>query len=211
MAGCERGARFLAGLIAAAALLAMIPPLANSAAEHGGLLAGLWRLARFFTITTNLLVGLVFARIALAGRNSVSPIVIGGTMLAIVLVGVIFNLLLGALPYRTVWDMLGDKAHHLVVPIAVPLWWLAFAPKGYLHWRAPLLWALYPLAYSAYVIARAQMDDRSMPHRYPYFFMDPDMLGWPMALANMAAIALGFVATGLGVVWLDRRLGRKRG
>ena len=41
---------------------------------------------------------------------------------------------------------------------------------------------------------------------YPYFFMDADRLGYGAAVANMAAIALGFVLTGLAVVWLDRRL-----
>lgn len=208
MVAADRTARALALMIALAALLAIIPPLANASAEHGGVLAGLWRLARFFTITTNLLVALVFARIANSGRGAVSPRVLAGTMLAIALVGVVFNLLLGGLPYRTVWDMLGDKTHHLIVPLAVPLWWLAYAPKGSLSWRAPLRWMLYPLAYSAYVMARAQFEIPGQPPRYPYFFMDPDRLGWPLALANLGAIALGFVAAGLGVVWLDRRLAR---
>ena len=38
--------------------------------------------------------------------------------------------------------------------------------------------------------------------------MDADRLGYLGAALNMTAIALGFVLTGLGVVWLDRRLAR---
>lgn len=204
-------ARLTAALIALIALLAMIPPLANSAAEHGGLLTGMWRLARYFTILTNLLVGIAFARIALKGRGAVPPVLLGGVMLAIVLVGAVFNLLLGQLPYAAVWDMLTDKAHHAIVPLAVPLWWLAFAPKGALTWRAPLRWTLYPLAYSAYVLLRAWAEGAGEPGRYPYFFLDVDRLGWLAAFANLGGLALGFVLAGLAVVWLDRRLGAKRG
>ncbi len=202
----DKPARLTAAAIAAVALLAMLPPLSNAVAEHGGLLPGLWRLVRFFTILTNLLVALAFARIAWMGRAAVSPLLLGGVVLGIVLVGVVFNLLLGPLPYPAVWDMLSDKAHHTVVPIAVPLWWLAFARKGLLGWRAPLAWALYPLAYSAYLLTRAQFEDPAEPLRYPYFFMDPDKLGWAQTLTNLTAIAAGFVAAGLAVVWLDRRL-----
>jgi hypothetical protein len=202
-------ARLTAALIALIALLAMIPPLANSAAEHGGLLMGMWLLARYFTILTNLLVGIAFARIALNGREAVPPVLLGGAMLAIMLVGAVFNLLLGHLPYATMWDMLGDKAHHAIVPLAVPLWWLAFAPKGALSWRAPLRWTLYPLAYSAYILLRAWAEGAGEPGRYPYFFLDVDRLGWPAAFANLGGLALGFVLAGLAVVWLDRRLGAK--
>jgi hypothetical protein len=203
-------ARLTAAIIATAALLAMLPPLANAMAEHGGWLAGIWHLLRFFTITTNSLVALVFARIAWRGREAVSPTLLGGTILAIVLVGVVFNLLLGGLEHRTVWDTLGDHVHHIAIPLAVPAWWLAFARKGALGWSDPLRWMGYPLAYTAYVLARAPFDPPLAFNgsRYPYFFMAVDQLGWVVALANMAAIAAGFALAGFAVVWIDRRLGR---
>jgi hypothetical protein len=206
----DRTARLAAALIAAMALAAMIPPLARAGVHPDGLLAGLWRLVRYFTILTNLLIGLAFARIALRGRGSVPPLVLGGLVLAIVLVGLVFNLLLPALSFATTSAWLGDKLHHVVVPMAVPLWWLAFAPKGSLSWRAPFVWTLYPLAYSLYTFARAPFETAGPEPRYPYPFMNPDLLGWSSALANMGALALAFVAAGLGMVWLDRRLGAGR-
>ena len=198
-----------AALIAAAALLAMLPPLGNSTARHGSVLVAAWELGRFFTILTNLAVGLAFGAIAWRGRSAVSPLVQGGLMLAIVLVGLVFNLLLTPLPYATIFDALGDHTHHIIVPIAVPLWWLAFAPHGALGWRAPLAWALYPLAYAGYVTIRAQFEPADAPLRYPYFFMNVDKLGWATAIANMAAIATVFVLVGLLAVWIDRRLGAR--
>lgn len=197
-----RLARILAALIALAALGAMAAPIANGLARGEGLGALVWGLLRFFTILTNLSVGVVFAQLAWRGRASVSPLVQGGVMLAIVLVGLVYNLVLTPMPQPNWWSALGDDMHHFWVPLAVPLWWLAFAPHGGLRWRDPLLWALYPLAYSAYAIARAELERAAVP----YFFMDVSALGWPQALANMAAIALAFVLAGLVAVLVDRRL-----
>lgn len=201
--------RSTAGLLAATTLLGMIPPLANHSAEHGGLLAGAWSLLRYFTIITNTLVGLVFAVIAWRGSRAVSARLLGGVMLAIVLVGVVFNLLLGGLTHATLWDWLGDRIHHVAMPVLVPLWWLAFAPKGKLTWGDPLRWSLYPLAYAAYIFLRVGLETPGSGIAYPYFFMDADRLGYLGAVLNMTAIAFGFVLTGLGVVWLDRRLARR--
>ncbi len=207
--GRDGWARLIAALIAAAALLAMIPPLVGGIERHGGILAAAWALGRFFTILTNLAIGIAFAMIAWRGRNAVASAVQGGLMLAIVLVGLVFNLLLQPLGYASLIDELGDRVHHVIVPLAVPVWWLVFAPHGRLDWRAPLWWALYPLAYAGYIMTRAQFEPADTPQRYAYFFMDPDKLGWAMALGNMAAIALGFVLAGWSAVWIDRRLARR--
>lgn len=206
----EHWARISAGLLAIAVLWAIWPPLSGALERGEGPLEAIWGLLRMFTIITNLLVGLIFARIAWRGTASVSPLVIGGIMLGIVLVGVVFNLLLSMLPHQTIWYAIGDYTHHVVAPIAVPLWWAVFARHGVLRWSAPLVWALYPLAYSAYTVARAQFmpPGTGMQSRYPYFFMDADLLGWPMALLNMAGIALGFVLFGLVAVAFDKWLAR---
>ncbi len=203
-------ARVSAGLLAGAVLWAIWPPLSGALGGSEGPLAAVWGLLRMFTIITNLLVGLVFARIACRGTDSVSPLVIGGIMLAIVLVGVVFNLLLTMLPHQTIWYAIGDNIHHIAAPIAVPLWWAIFARHGTLRWSSPLAWALYPLAYSVYTVVRAQFMPMGtgMHARYPYFFMDADLLGWPIALLNMAGIALGFVLFGMVAVASDKWLAR---
>lgn len=130
-------------------------------------------------------------------------------MLAIVLVGVVFNLLLGGLTHAGLWDWLGDRIHHVVMPLLVPLWRLTYAPKGRFGWSDPLRWALFPLVYAACIFLRVGLETPGGGIAYPCFFMDADRLGYAAAVANMAAIALGFVLTGLGVVWLDHRLARR--
>ncbi|MBC2652719.1 Pr6Pr family membrane protein [Novosphingobium flavum] len=204
----EGWARITAGVIGAAVLLSLIPPLAKALGRGEGLFEAIWGLLRWFTITTNLLVGLVFTRLAWRGRDSVGPVLLGGTMLAIVLVGMVFNLLLPALPHQTLWDALGDRIHHVVAPIVVPLWWAVFTPHGRLRWTAPLLWALYPLGYIAYTFVRVAFTPvASDGHsRYPYFFMDLDRFGPGTVVLNLVGISAGFIVAGLLSVALDRRL-----
>lgn len=206
----DRLARGTALAIGLGALIGMVPPLQNALARGDGLPDALWALLRFFTIVTNLMVAIVFLRIASGGRDAVKPIWLGCVVLAILLVGVVFNLVLGQMPQPSWWSRIGDSLHHHVAPLAVPLWWLIFARYGALGWRAPWLWSLYPLAYCAYILTRATLEPAGLPGRIPYFFMDAARLGWPTAIANMAAIAAGFVLAGHGLVVLDRALARRQ-
>lgn len=203
-----RLARLSAGLIAFAALAAMLPPIVNALGRGEGLGEAVWGLLRFFTILTNLIVAAVFVQLAWRGRHAVLPLVQGGVMLAIALVGLVYNFVLSPMPQPNLWSALGDDMHHFWVPLAVPLWWLVFAPHRRLRWSAPLLWALYPLAYSGYVLLRAAGEAPGTPLRYPYPFMDAEALGWATALGNMAAIAAAFVLAGLLAVAIDRKLPR---
>jgi len=95
----------------------------------------LWVILRYFTILTNLLVALVMT--ALAFRRRVPPFVLGGTTIAIVLVGALYMLLLRGLVELSGGAILADTLLHKVVPVLVPLYWLAFAPKGKLRWHHP--------------------------------------------------------------------------
>jgi hypothetical protein len=79
------------------------------------------------------------------------------------------------------------------------LWWLLFAPRARLTWSAPWWWAVYPLAYFVYALARGMNGDK-----YPYPFMDVGKLGWAQTALNGAGIAMTFLVAGFALVWLDR-------
>ena len=194
----EQFARISAGVIGVAVLISLVPPMANAMHRGEGLLQAAWGLLRMFTITTNLLVGVVFAWLAWQGSRSLSPLFIGGVMLAIVLVGAVFNLLLGPLSHQTLIDALGDHMHHIAAPILVPLWWALFTPHGRLKWSAPLIWALYPLGYIAYTFVRVQLVPvgDGIHSRYPYFFLDVDRFGLATVALYVAGISAGFVLVG---------------
>lgn len=165
----------------------------------------LWVLSRFFTILTNLLAAVTMTSVAIGRR--VSPVILGGLTLAIVLVGVVYFTLLQGLHVLSGPALLADVLLHKVAPIAMLLWWLLFAPRGKLRSSAPMWWSAYPVAYFAYALARGQVE-----RRYPYPFIDVANLGWVQVALNAGGIALGFLLAGFALVWIDswRPLGSRR-
>jgi hypothetical protein len=196
---------------AAAAIVALICwvglalQFSLSFANQHDVVTTLWVLLRFFTIITNILVAIAMTLAAI--DRPVSPLVLGGLTLAILLVGIVYATLLSGLEHPRGLAALVNNLLHRVSPVAMPLWWLLFAPRARLNRNAPLLWAAYPVAYFVYALARGHFDGR-----YPYPFMDVGRIGWLQTALNAGGIALGFIVAGFLLVWIDswRPLGSKR-
>jgi hypothetical protein len=190
--------RVAAAIVACSAWTGLALQLVDSLQLTGNRpLAALWDMLMYFTILTNLVVATAFT--AVAAGFAVAPWVFGGAMLAIVLVGVIYALLLSHLPIgecRT--SALANSLVHRITPALVTLYWVAFAPKGTLQWIDAVYWTAYPVCYLAYVLLRGQFTQR-----YPYHFIDVPQIGWKVTLRNAAAIAFGFVLASLLVVATD--------
>ena len=185
-----------AGLIALICWAGLAIRFSATYAEHD--VAGtLWILLRYFTILTNLLLAIAMTAVALGKR--LSPFILGGLTLAILLVGIVYALLLEGRSQLSGGPLLANILLHKVSPAAMALWWLLFAPRRQLRWSAPLVWMLYPLAYFAYAVTRAMHGDK-----YPYPFMDVGKLGWQQTLLNVGGIAMAFLLAGTLVVWIDR-------
>jgi hypothetical protein len=192
-------ARSAAALIALVCWAGLAIQFAATYANQSGALATLWILFRFFTVLTNLLVAVVMTRVSLGAR--VSPSVLGGTTLAILLVGVVYATLLRGLIELSGGAVLADIMLHTVSPFAAALWWLFFAPHGRLTWQAPVHWCVFPFLYFAYALVRGGIDGR-----YPYPFIDVGKIGWLQTGINAVVISLAFILAGYLLVWTDRRL-----
>ena len=102
---------------------------------------------------------------------------------------------------------------HTIVPVATILDWLLFDEKGRLQLASPLLWTIFPLAYFVYAMIASRIGggigyDGS---RYPYPFIDADILGMGRVLVNVALLTIFFVALGYAFVLVDRLLCRAGG
>lgn len=172
--------------------------------QNSSLLLTLWIVLGFFTITSNLLVAIVFSCIAADRTGLRSGWIVAGTMLSILLVGIIYALLLHGSNELTGGSAVANVLLHMVTPVALPFYWLLFTRKGSLAWRHPLLWALYPLAYLAYALARG-----AATGKYPYPFLNVAALGWQRTALNATCIAAGFLLAGFAIVWLDVWLDRR--
>jgi hypothetical protein len=56
-----------------------------------------------------------------------------------------------------------DEMLHTVIPVLYAIYWLLFAPKEGLTYRAVPLWLSYPLVYCGYALLRGEVDGI-----YPY-------------------------------------------
>jgi hypothetical protein len=201
----SRTARGAAAVVAVTAWLGLALQWATSIGWTGSPLLSLWILSRYFTILTNLAVAVVFTGVATGRQRYGTPSLIGGVTLAIVLVGVIYNLLLRHLADFHGMARAADETVHSVVPLLVPVFWLVFVPKGALTWRDPWLWAAFPVAYLAYALVRGAFEPA-----YAYFFIDVSKIGWERTGLNTLMIAAGFLGVSFAVVGLDAILGRRR-
>jgi hypothetical protein len=170
-----------------------------SLARTGSAAATAWILLDYFTIITNFLVAVVFSGIALGKAQFAAPRLIAGIMLAILLVGIVYGLLLRE-ELKGV-ARIGNLILHGLVPTLVPLFWLAFVPKGAVRKHDPLVWTAYPLIYFAYALARGLIEGQ-----YPYWFINVDHIGWPQTLVNAFGLAMAFLLAGYATLGLDHRL-----
>lgn len=196
--------RVFATLIALVAWAGLAVQFRSTLSFIGSVPQTIWVLLRYFTVMTNLLVAVVLTGLALGRPRFGAPILLGFVTLSILLVGIVYMTLLRGMIELSGGALLADALLHVWVPLLVPLFWLAFASKGKLGWRAPWWWSLYPLAYFAYALARGSAEGA-----YAYPFIDLDALGLARVAINSAAIAAAFLAAGFGFVALDRALARR--
>lgn len=204
-AGIEYGrvARTVAALIALLALAGIVLYALAQMDKGSSLPETLWILVRFFTILSNVLVLAVFALIALGAR--VTPRFVAGTALAIVLVGVVYELLLSGLSTNlTAGSAIANTLLHRVTPLVVPFFWLLFVPKGALRWADTLLWAAFPVVYLVYAMIRGSAEGV-----YAYPFLDIAQNGAAQVAITVVVIAIGFLASGAALVGIDRWLARR--
>jgi hypothetical protein len=123
----------------------------------------------------------------------------------IVATGVVYHALLAATNVSIGIEVWSNVGMHTLVPLLTALLWLIAAPKAPLTYLHPVVWTLYPLLYATYAILRGLIDGR-----FPYFFLDPARLGWPMVIAFILGLGVFFVASGSALVLIARILGRAK-
>lgn len=193
--------RTIAGLIALSASVSLALQFAAEWQEMGdtATTAGvLWSMVRYFTITTNAVVAVVFGLAAVSGRwpGAGWP---AATTVWIIVVGVVYHVLLAATHEPAGYEIWSNIGFHTVVPLGVVTLWLASAPKDGLTWTGPVIWTAYPLAYAVYALLRGLADGK-----FPYFFLDPAKSGALGVAAYILGLGVFFVLTGSGLLALGR-------
>jgi hypothetical protein len=196
--------RSVAGGIAAIAWLGLAFQCVSTFQVSHSVALTLWIVFAYFTILTNLLVGVVFTGLATSRTRMGAPWIVAGTMLSILLVGIVYALLLHGKTELAGGSAVANVLLHMVTPVLVPLFWIMFTPKEQLTWLHPLAWAIYPLAYFAYSLIRG-----GQTGKYPYPFLDPGLVGWQQTIVSSLVIAVAFLICSYTLVGLDHFLARR--
>jgi len=161
--------------------------------DEGGVVPGVIRLSRYFTILTTTGVALTFSATLLRRRHLPHGL-LTGVLLATLITGIVYYLLLAQLRSLSGIDLVADHLLHTTTPALALLFWLGFAPRAPLRGWTPLVWLGWPLTYSIYGVGRGMMEGV-----YPYYFINLEELDWIGLAISLAQFAAAFAVGGYGL------------
>lgn len=194
--------RSTAAMIATIVLIFLLMRIYLATTELGALSLAIVHLSQFFTILTNLTIGVVMLLIAF--RGSMNRMLLDAMVVAIVGVGLVYHLVLSQLWSPEGLALWADHGVHTVVPVLTLLWWLKYSQTGDLTWSDLPKLIIWPLIYSLYALVRAHFSGF-----YPYPFLNLEELGKTQLLINIIGLCLFFQFLGW-VIFGFKRLVDKR-
>jgi len=169
-------------------LIAQFILILNSRAASPGEL--MMRYFTFFTITTNLLVGIYTLALLVrpTHRFFTHPSTQTAIVMYITVVGLIYNLIL-----RNGWSSSGlqtlvHEILHSVIPPMVILYWALWVDARSLKPKVIGRWLLYPAVYTAIIFIRG-----AVANWYPYPFLDLRHLSPATVILNCIGILVVFL------------------
>jgi len=161
----------------------------------------------YFTIQSNLIGVAVFLLGAArwrAPRSASWDLVRGGSVVYLTVTFVVFAILLSNTDVDTAVPWVNAVVHE-VFPIAVIADWLIDPPRAGLTLRQGLVWLVYPLVWTGYVLVRG-----ALVGKYPYPFLDPANGGYgTVAVYILAILVFGVLLCAL-YVWIANVIGSRR-
>lgn len=158
------------------------------------------------TIWTNVLISVFYITLLAApesrpGKFFAKPVIQGGLLVYIFIVGLIYHLFLAHLWNPEGWDYISDQLLHTIVPILYIVFWIVFTQKGKLNYSDSFKWLIYPAVYIIYTLIRG-----AITNKYPYPFVDVAALGYGRALLNTAGIVAAYLFVGILLVFIDKNI-----
>jgi len=128
-----------------------------------------------------------------------------GGLISILVIGAVYNLLLGDPTSAAYWANKPSVCLHLITPILYALYFFATHPVRKVTVGGIQTSILLPYLYIAFIYARHLITGDQW---FPYFFLDVNRIGWLGALCWIMALTIIFVLTGLTFIYLGKRKSR---
>lgn len=163
----------------------------------------------YYTLMSNILCAVYFLPAVFYTLNNPGKTMLpqfkGALVMCITVTGLVYHFMLAGKFEMQGTLLISNILLHYVVPLMTVLDWILFDRKGYYNRYSPFLWLIAPLAYFLYVIVRVAGGAFLGPYgsKYPYYFMDIDVLGFGTVMLINLAMAVFFVILGYIIVWID--------
>ncbi len=155
----------------------------------------------YFTLQSNLLVAIIYTVSLISKKQSKLFVIVKyQAALAIVLTGLVFNILLrpvvGDYDYNP--NTISDFLIHTLTPILVLLEVIFYQRKGLVKVYYPLVWLVFPLFYwlftLLYVALGGNFNGETYVSDYPYFFLNfADNGYWGFILVLVFILFIGYL------------------
>jgi hypothetical protein len=195
-----------AGLVVVGLIVQAEVVVTADEAFFDGTAARLFNMFCFFTVQSNVIVGVTCGLLAwrLDRTSAAFRVFRLAGVVDIAITGVVYNVALADLNELDGKAAVADQLLHVVVPLLAVAGWLVFGPRGLVDLRDIGLAALVPLAWLVFTLLRGPIVDW-----YPYPFLDVRDHGYPQVVLNCALVALLFVALAAGARAADRAVERR--
>ncbi|HAA12883.1 MAG TPA: hypothetical protein DCE41_14785 [Cytophagales bacterium] len=164
----------------------------------------------YFTMVSNLLVGLHLGALALPTGTKrwpryTSPLVSTAMTTYITITMIVYYVMLAKDANPQGFQAIINLTLHLFVPLFMIVFWVLFVEKKDLQWKMVGRWLLTPLVYFIYAMVLGAFIDK-----YPYPFFQVDVHGWTRVIIT-ALIILGFFGImGMTYIGIGKILGSRK-
>ena len=129
-----------------------------------------------------------------------------GGLISILVIGAVYNLLLGDPTSAAYWDNKPSVCLHLITPILYAIYFLSTRPVRKVTVGGIQSSILLPYLYITFIYTRHLITGDQW---FPYFFLDINRIGWSGAFYWIIALTVIFVLTGIIFIYLGKRRTRK--
>ncbi len=159
----------------------------------------------YFTIWSNIVVGIAMTLLVTRPRQFTESrrALHLSALLMITVTGIVYQVLLAPTADVQGVGYITNTLEHIITPIATPIVWLIFGPRGWIDRKAVLGSFVIPLAWIGWMLLRGAVSGR-----YPYDFADVTTYGYLPVLRTSVLVLLFGLVVDLVYWGLDRVLGR---
>ena len=130
-----------------------------------------------------------------------------GGLISILVIGAVYNLLLGNPCTAAYWSNRPSVCLHLITPILYTIYFLTTRPVRKVTVGGIQCSILIPYLYIAFIYTRHLI---TRDQWFPYFFLDINQIGWIGACYWIIVLTAIFVLTGLTFIYLSKRKSHRK-